>query len=70
MRFLAVNAPLAIVLVASVLVLIVSHEVLAAVAGPTDRFPVARRRLVWAFTVLGIMLTIVIAARFYYLRSL
>jgi hypothetical protein len=67
-KAMATNAPLAIVTVVAVLLLITAHEVLAAIAG-TGRFVVARRWLVRGFTVAGIVLTVLIAARFYYLRA-
>ncbi len=69
MRSLATNSALAIVTVSSVMVLIIGHELLAAVAGETDRFVVARRWLTWAFTVLLVLLAVLIIARFYYLRA-
>jgi hypothetical protein len=69
MKALVANAALGIVSVASVLVLIVVHEVLAAVANGADRFVVARRRLSVAIAILGAVLALVIIARFYYLRT-
>jgi hypothetical protein len=69
MRSLATDSALAIVTVASVLVLIIGHEVLAAVAGETHRFVVTRRWLSRAFTVLLVLLAVLIIARFYYLRA-
>lgn len=69
MKSLVANAAVGIVTVVSVLVLIVMHEVLAAIAGTSDRYVVARRWLSRAFAVLGIVLAVLIAARFYYLRT-
>lgn len=69
MKTLVANAALGIVMVAGVLLLIVLHEVLAAVANGPDRFGVARRRLSVAIAVLVVVLALLIAARFYYLRT-
>ena len=69
MRSLATDSALAIVTVAGVLVLIISHEFLAAVAGGADRFVVTRKWLSRAFTVLLVLLAVLIIARFYYLRA-
>ena len=69
MRSLTANAAFGIVAVASVLVLIVAHEVLAAIAGTSDRYVVARRWVSRAFAVLAVVLAVLIVARFYYLRS-
>jgi hypothetical protein len=69
MKSLATNTALAIVSVASVLTLLVAHELLAAIAGDSDRFVMARRWLSRVFTALGVLLVVVIAARFYYLRA-
>jgi hypothetical protein len=68
-RSFVASAALGIVSVASVLVLIVVHEVLAAIANGPDRFMVARRWLSVAVAVLSVVLAIVIIARFYYLRN-
>ncbi len=68
MKGLATNDPLAIFSVASVLTLILAHELMAAIAGESDRFVIARRWLSRGFTVLGVVLVVLIAARFYYLR--
>jgi uncharacterized membrane protein (UPF0136 family) len=68
-KSLVANAALGIVAVASVMVLIVAHEVLATIAGPAPRFVQTRKWLSRVFTVLGILLAVLIAARFYYLRS-
>jgi len=67
MRSLASNAPLAIATVTAILLLIVAHELLAAVA--VDRFGPAKRWLTIGFAALGLLLTVLIAARFYYLRA-
>ena len=67
MRSLATNAALAIATVSAVLLLIMAHEVLAAIS--TDRFVLAKRWLVVSFTVLGLLLAVLVAARFYYLRA-
>jgi zinc transporter ZupT len=67
MKSLATNAPLAIATVAAVLLLIMAHEVLAAIS--TDRFVLAKRWLFVGFSVLAVVLTVVIALRFYYLRT-
>jgi hypothetical protein len=69
MKALASNAIVAIVTVASVLSLIVAHEVLSAIAGDSERFAETKRWVSRAFTVLGMILAGVIVARFYYLRS-
>jgi hypothetical protein len=69
MRSLATDSALAIFTVTAVLVLIISHEVLAAVAGPAQRFVVTLRWLSRAFTLLLVLLAILIIARFYYLRA-
>jgi threonine/homoserine/homoserine lactone efflux protein len=69
MRSLATDSALAIVTVTTVLVLIIGHEFLAAVAGETNRFVMTRRWLSWAFTVLLVLLAVLIIARFYYLRA-
>jgi hypothetical protein len=69
MKSLTTNAVLAIFSVSSVLILIIAHEALAAIAGGSDRFVVTRRWLSWAFTILGVLLAVLIAARFYYLRT-
>jgi hypothetical protein len=69
MRSLATDSALAIATVSAVLALIIGHEVLAAVAGGTDRFVVTRRWLSRAFTVLLVLLAVLIIARFYYLRA-
>jgi hypothetical protein len=69
MRSLATNSALAIVTVSSVMVLIIGHEFLAAVAGETNRFVVARRWVSRAFSVLLVLLAVLIIARFYYLRA-
>ena len=67
MRSLASNAPLAIATVTAMILLVVSHELLAAIA--TDRFTPAKRWLTFGFATLGLLLTVLIAARFYYLRA-
>jgi F0F1-type ATP synthase assembly protein I len=67
MKSLATNSLLAIVTVAAVLLMIMAHEVLAAIS--IDRFVLAKRWLVVGFTVLGLLLTVLIASRFYYLRA-
>ena len=67
MKSLATNAPLAIVTVVAILLLIVSHELLAAIS--TERFAPAKRWLMFGFAALGLLLTVLIAARFYYLRA-
>ena len=69
MRSVVANAAVGILSVSIVLVLIVVHEVLAAIAGADSRFVVARRRLAAVATVFGLLLAGLIAARFYYLRS-
>jgi hypothetical protein len=68
-KSLVANAALGIVSVASVLVLIVIHELLAAIAGGPDRFVVARRWLTIVIGVLVAALALIIIARFYYLRT-
>ena len=68
MKSLATNSPLAVITVVAVLLLITAHEVLAVVDG-ADRFVAARRWLVRGLTVVGILLTVMIATRFYYLRA-
>ena len=45
------------------------HEVLAALAGGQGRFVTARRRLSLVVAILGVVLMVVIIARFYYLRN-
>jgi predicted ferric reductase len=67
MRWLATSAPLAIATVATIIILIVAHELLAAIS--TDRFTPAKRWLTFGFAALGVLLTVLIAARFYYLRA-
>jgi hypothetical protein len=47
--------------------MIAAHEVLAAIS--PDRFVLAKRWLVVGFTVLALILTVVIALRFHYLRA-
>ncbi len=69
MRVLVANAAVGISSVSIVLVLIVVHEVLAAIAGADRRFVVARHRLTAVTTVFTLILAGLIAARFYYLRS-
>ncbi len=69
MKSLVASAALGIASVASVLLLIVVHEVLAAIANGPDRFSVARRWLSVAIAVLVTVLAVVIIARFYYLRT-
>jgi hypothetical protein len=69
MRSLATDSALAIVTVSAVLVLVIGHEVLAAVAGESNRFVVTRRWLSRGFTVLLVLLAVLIIARFYYLRA-
>jgi hypothetical protein len=69
MKSLVASAALGIVSVASVLVLIVVHEVLAAMANGPERFAVARRWLSVAIAILVAVLAVVIIARFYYLRT-
>jgi hypothetical protein len=69
MKSLSTNSALAIFSVSSVLILIIAHEVLAAIAGDSDRFVLTRRRLSWAFSILCVLLAVLIAARFYYLRA-
>ena len=69
MRHLAENSALAIVTVSSVLVLIIAHEMLAAIGGHSDRFVVTRRWLARVFFVLTAILALLIIARFYYLRT-
>jgi len=66
-RSLATSSPLAIVTVATVLLLIMAHEVLAAIS--SDRFVLAKRWLFVGFTVFAVVLTVIIALRFYYLRT-
>jgi hypothetical protein len=68
-KTLVANAALGIVSVASVLILIVIHEVLATIADGPGRFTVARRRLSLAIAVLVVVLAVLIVARFYYLRT-
>lgn len=68
MKSLSTNAALAIFSVSSVLVLIIAHEVLAVIAGDSDRFVLTRRWLSWAFSILLVLLAVLVAARFYYLR--
>lgn len=68
MRSLATNATLAIATVVAVILLITAHELLSAIAG-ADRVVVARKWLTGAFTVLGLLLTVLIFVRFYYLRA-
>jgi hypothetical protein len=67
MKALATNASLAIATVTAVLLVIMAHEVLAAIS--TDRFALAKRWLMVGFTALGLLLTVIVAARFYYLRA-
>lgn len=69
MKSLVANAALGIASVASVLVLIVVHELLAVIAGGADRFAVARRWLTVVIAVLVAALALLIIARFYYLRT-
>jgi hypothetical protein len=69
MKSFVANAAVGIVSVSIVVVLIMIHEVLSAIAGADGRFVVARRRLAVAATVFALLLAIVIASRFYYLRS-
>jgi hypothetical protein len=69
MRSFVANAAVGIVSVSIVLVLIIVHEVLAAIAGAGSRFVVARRRLAGATAGFALLLAVLIAARFYYLRS-
>ncbi|HXW34072.1 MAG TPA: hypothetical protein VEJ87_05790 [Acidimicrobiales bacterium] len=69
MKSLATNAPVAIISVASVLVLIITHEVLAAIAGDSDRFVLTRRWLSRLFSVLFVAVAFLIIIRFYYLRT-
>jgi hypothetical protein len=68
-KHLVASAALGIVSVASVLILIVAHEVLATMADGADRFVAARRWLTVAITILVAVLAILIVARFYYLRT-
>ena len=67
MRALATNAPLAITTVVAIIVLVVAHELLSAIS--TARFPRAKRWLTFGFASFGLLLTVLIAARFYYLRA-
>ncbi len=69
MKSFVADATLAIATVAGVLALIVAHEVLAALAGGSERFAPARRWLAVAVGVLVVILAVLIAARFYYLRT-
>ena len=69
MKSFVANAAVGIVSVSIVVVLIMIHEVLSAIAGADGRCVVARRRLAVAATVFALLLAIVIASRFYYLRS-
>lgn len=69
MKSLVANAALGIASVAAVLILIVIHELLAAMAGGPDRYVVARRWLSVVIGVLVALLAILIIARFYYLRT-
>jgi len=68
MKTFVANAAVGIFAVASVVVLIVAHEMLAAIAGTSGRFVVARKWIARAFAVLGLLLAVLIIARFYYLR--
>jgi len=68
MRMLVSNAAFGILVVVPLLMLMVAHEVLAALAGGQTRFVSARRRLSVVVAVLGVVLAFVIIARFYYLR--
>ncbi len=69
MKSLTTNSVLAIISVAGVIALIVTHELLAAIAGTSDRFVLARRWLFRASMVFGIVVAVLIVARFYYLRT-
>jgi hypothetical protein len=68
MKSLASNAPLAIAAVVSVILLVMAHELLSAIAG-ADRFAPARKWLIRASVVTGLVVTVLIFARFYYLRA-
>ncbi len=68
MRMLVSNAAFGILVVVPLLMLMVAHEVLAALAGGQPRFVTVRRRLSVVVAVLGVVLAFVIIARFYYLR--
>jgi type IV secretory pathway VirB2 component (pilin) len=63
------NAAVGIASVASVLILIIVHEALAAMADGADRFAWARRWLAGAIATLVVVLAIIVIARFYYLRN-
>jgi hypothetical protein len=69
MKSLVASAALGIASVASVLILIVVHECLAAMANGPDKFVAIRRWLTVIITVLVGVLAILIVARFYYLRT-
>jgi hypothetical protein len=69
MKTFVANAAVGIISVSIVMVLIILHEVLAAIAGAGNRFVIARHRLARATTVFALLLAVLIAARFYYLRS-
>ena len=69
MKSLVANAAIGIASVASVLILIVVHEVLATIANGPDRFIAARRLLGVVIAVLVAVLAVLIVARFYYLRT-
>jgi hypothetical protein len=68
MRSFLSNAVLGYVVVVPLVVLMIAHEALAAMADGQTRFVVARRRLTVTVVVLSILLAVAIIARFYYLR--
>ena len=69
MRTLVSNAAVGVLVIVPMLVVMVAHEVLAALAGGQGRFATARRRLSVVVAILGVALMVVIVARFYYLRN-
>ncbi len=69
MKTLVASAPLGIVVVATALVLIVVHEVLAAIDDGAGRFAGIQRWLTTVIAVVVVVLTALIIARFYYLRT-
>jgi len=69
MRTLVSNGAVGVLVVVPLLAVMVAHEVLAAMAGGQGRFVTARRRLSVVVAILGVVLMVVIIARFYYLRN-
>jgi hypothetical protein len=69
MRSLVTDGLLGLAVTVPVLALLAVHELLSAIEGDSKRFAVARRNLSIVIWVLVVVVAIVVAARFYYLRA-